>query len=68
VRSITIRGADARHLIYVDYYAAMTDGALGIRSNLTPDGVHPSQAGYRVMDPLAQAAIRAVQLQRTHPR
>jgi lysophospholipase L1-like esterase len=46
----------------------MTDGVLGIRSDLTPDGVHPSQAGYRIMDPLAQAAIRAAQRRRTHPR
>jgi lysophospholipase L1-like esterase len=51
--------AHARHLIYVDYYKAMTDGALGMRSDLTPDGVHPSQAGYRVMEPLTKAAIRA---------
>ncbi|MGC1522983.1 MAG: GDSL-type esterase/lipase family protein, partial [Steroidobacteraceae bacterium] len=48
----------SRHLIYVDYYKAVTDGALGIRSDLTPDGVHPSQAGYRVMEPLTRAAIR----------
>jgi lysophospholipase L1-like esterase len=49
----------ARHLIYVDYYKAMSDGGLGIRSDLTPDGVHPSQAGYRVMEPLTKAAVRA---------
>jgi lysophospholipase L1-like esterase len=49
----------ARHLLYVDYYAAMTDGALGMRSDLTQDGVHPTQAGYRIMNPLAEAAIRA---------
>jgi lysophospholipase L1-like esterase len=49
----------ARHLIYVDYYAAMTDGALGMRSDLTRDGVHPTRAGYRIMNPLVEAAIRA---------
>lgn len=49
----------ARHVIYVDYYAALTDGALGIRSDLSPDGVHPSLPGYLIMDPLADAAIRA---------
>jgi lysophospholipase L1-like esterase len=38
---------------------AMSDGAPGIRSDLTPDGVHPSQAGYRVMEPLTIAAIIA---------
>jgi lysophospholipase L1-like esterase len=51
--------AVARRLVYVDYYNAMSNGALGIRSDLTPDGVHPSQAGYRVMEPLTKAAIRA---------
>jgi lysophospholipase L1-like esterase len=51
--------ATARHLAYVDYYSAMTDGALGMRSELTHDGVHPSLAGYRVMQPLADAAIGA---------
>jgi lysophospholipase L1-like esterase len=50
-----------RHLIYVDYYTALNDGALGMRSDLTPDGVHPSLAGYLIMDPLADTAIRAAQ-------
>jgi lysophospholipase L1-like esterase len=53
--------AHARHLIYVDYYTALNDGALGMRSDLTPDGVHPSLPGYLIMDPLADAAIRAAQ-------
>jgi lysophospholipase L1-like esterase len=50
-----------RHLIYVDYYGAVTNGALGIRPDLSPDGVHPSKAGYRIMDHLAEPAIRAAQ-------
>jgi lysophospholipase L1-like esterase len=60
--------SSARHLIYVDYYKAMTDGALGMRSDLTPDGVHPSQAGYRVMEPLTRAAIRAALRRGPQPR
>jgi lysophospholipase L1-like esterase len=51
----------ARHIIYVDYYTALSDGALGMRHDLTPDGVHPSLAGYLLMDPLADAAIRTAQ-------
>jgi lysophospholipase L1-like esterase len=50
-----------KHLIYVDYYTALNDGALGMRSDLTPDGVHPALPGYLIMDPLADAAIRAAQ-------
>lgn len=62
------RYSKSRHLIYVDYYRAVTDGALGIRSDLSADGVHPSQAGYRVMEPLTNAAVRSALLRRTHPR
>jgi broad specificity phosphatase PhoE/lysophospholipase L1-like esterase len=45
-------------MIYVDYYSVLTDGALGMRSEFSPDGVHPSRSGYGVMDKLAEAAIR----------
>jgi acyl-CoA thioesterase I len=51
----------ARHLIYVDYYFALTDGALGMKAEFTSDGVHPTLPGYLVMDPLAHAAIRKAQ-------
>ncbi|MGC1783040.1 MAG: SGNH/GDSL hydrolase family protein [Acidobacteriaceae bacterium] len=45
--------------IYLDYYSAMAtpDGAM--KQNLTIDGVHPNQAGYDVMAPLAEKAISA---------
>jgi len=45
--------------IYVDYYTAMTDGALGMRAALAADGVHPTLEGYKVMLPLAEAGIAA---------
>jgi len=55
-----LRGyARARDLVFVDYYTALTDGALGIRPSLAPDGVHPSLEGYQVMLPLAEAGIAA---------
>jgi lysophospholipase L1-like esterase len=53
--------AKARHLIYADYYFALTDGALGMKADYTADGVHPTLAGYLVMDPLAHAAIGEAQ-------
>ena len=43
--------------VYLDYYSAMVDARGGLRSDLTYDGVHPTEAGYRVMAPLAEAAI-----------
>jgi hypothetical protein len=61
------RNAVARHLIYADYYAALTDGALGMRSDVTSDGVHPLLAGYLIMDPLANTAIDAALRRRTGP-
>ena len=43
--------------IYLDYHSAMADSRGGMRSELSPDGVHPNEAGYRVMAPLAEQAI-----------
>ncbi len=43
--------------VYVDYHSAMKDARDGFRSDLTYDGVHPTEAGYRVMSPLVEKAI-----------
>lgn len=54
-----LRGYAAReHLVYVDYFSALSDGRGGFKAELSPDGVHPNAAGYAVMRPLASAAIR----------
>jgi lysophospholipase L1-like esterase len=44
-------------VVYLDYHSAMADARQGLRTDLTSDGVHPTEAGYRVMAPLADAAI-----------
>lgn len=49
--------AAAHHLVYLDYWTPMADARQGLRSELTIDGVHPNEAGYRVMAPLAERAI-----------
>lgn len=49
--------AAKEHYVYVNYYAAMKDASGALRHDLSPDGVHPSAAGYAVMAPLAQAGI-----------
>jgi lysophospholipase L1-like esterase len=51
--------AASQHYPYVNYYAAMKDAKGGLKRSLSPDGVHPSPAGYAVMTPLAQAGIDA---------
>ena len=43
--------------VYLDYHTAMRDARDGLRAELTTDGVHPNEAGYRVMAPLAERAI-----------
>lgn len=43
--------------VYVDYYSSMADSAGGLKTELSPDGVHPNKAGYEIMAPLAEAGI-----------
>jgi len=43
--------------VYLDYHSAMADARGGMRSELASDGVHPNEAGYRIMAPLAEQAI-----------
>ena len=50
--------ADSVGAVYLDYHTPMADERQGLRAELTRDGVHPNQAGYRIMAPLAEAAIR----------
>jgi lysophospholipase L1-like esterase len=45
---------------YVDYHTAMRDSRDGLRAELGGDGVHPNEAGYRIMAPLVEAGIAAV--------
>ena len=44
--------------VYLDYHSAMADARGGMRSELANDGVHPNEAGYRIMAPLAEQAIQ----------
>jgi lysophospholipase L1-like esterase len=44
-------------VVYLDYHSAMADARQGLRPELSGDGVHPNEAGYRVMAPLAEKAI-----------
>lgn len=43
--------------VYLDYHSAMADERQGLSPAMAADGVHPTEAGYRVMVPLVEKAI-----------
>ena len=51
------RYCDERDLIYLDYFSAMVDDKGFLKKELATDGLHPNAAGYKIMAPLAEAAI-----------
>jgi len=44
-------------LVYLDYYTHLLDERTMFKKELTYDGLHPNEAGYAVMEPLALNAI-----------
>ena len=46
-------------IVYLDYFSAMVDAEGLLRKELADDGLHPNDAGYKIMAPLAEAAIAA---------
>ncbi len=52
------RYCNANGLVYLDYYSAMADAQGRMKPELTADGLHPSPAGFAVMAPLADRAVR----------
>ena len=49
---------EKKGFIYLDYFTPMADERHGMKAELTVDGVHANVAGYKVMEPLVQAAIQ----------
>jgi lysophospholipase L1-like esterase len=49
---------DEKGLIYLDYFTPMVDGKGLLKRDLADDGLHPNKAGYKIMAPLAEAAIQ----------
>ena len=47
-------------LLYLDYYSSMVDDRKGLKSDYTSDGVHPNEAGYKVMSAIADEIISQV--------
>jgi lysophospholipase L1-like esterase len=49
--------APANGCVYLDYFSAMVDHEGFLKKDLAEDGLHPNAAGYKIMAPLAEAAI-----------
>lgn len=46
-----------RNYMYVDYFSALVDQSGFLKADAANDGLHPNSAGYRLMAPIALAAI-----------
>ena len=44
-------------IVYLDYFSALVDDKGLLKKDLADDGLHPNDAGYKIMAPLAEAAI-----------
>ena len=49
--------AARNRLVYLDYYSAMVDENGMLKKEITYDGLHPNDAGYELIEPLAAKAI-----------
>ena len=45
------------NITYLDYFSALVDEKGMLKKDLADDGLHPNAAGFKVMAPLAEAAI-----------
>jgi lysophospholipase L1-like esterase len=49
--------AEHADCIYLDYFSAMVDDKGLMKKDLADDGLHPNAAGFKIMAPMAEAAI-----------
>jgi acyl-CoA thioesterase I len=60
--------ANANGYVYLDYATPMSAADGSLKPELTDDGLHPNTAGYAVMAPLVEEAIKKVLEPATRPR
>ena len=46
------------NIVYLDYFSAMVDDKGLLKKDLADDGLHPNAAGFKIMAPMAEAAIQ----------
>jgi len=44
--------------VYLDYFSSVVDERGMLKRTLSDDGLHPTDAGYKIMAPLAEKAIQ----------
>ena len=49
--------AEKGGMIYVDFFSALVNEQKGMKIEYSGDGVHPNEAGFKVMEPLVEEAI-----------
>ena len=49
--------AEENDHVYLDYFPALANEQQGMKKEYASDGVHPTDAGYKVMEPLVKEAI-----------
>ena len=50
-------GSQSNGCVYLDYFSAVVDDKGLLKKDLADDGLHPNDAGYKIMAPMAEAAI-----------
>jgi lysophospholipase L1-like esterase len=45
------------HIVYLDYFSSLVDDKGLLKKDLADDGLHPNDAGFKIMAPLAETAI-----------
>jgi acyl-CoA thioesterase I len=53
-------------LVYLDYFSALVDDRGLLKRELADDGLHPNDAGYKIMAPMAEKAIQKAQAEPSH--
>lgn len=48
---------EKNRIVYLDYFSAVVDEKGLLKKELAEDGLHPNDEGYKIMAPLAEAAI-----------
>jgi lysophospholipase L1-like esterase len=58
---------EKNNTVYLDYFSAVVDDKGLLKKDLADDGLHPNDAGYKIMVPLAEGAIQKAMASSSRP-